>query len=242
MAAVSNPVTAVAAESSANVAAHLNPGLNEPQSDHVAASGAPEEVAEARTNAKADPSASSKSNDVHAQTGTPTPELRAKGRHGRMARREKLRRDHQIDLFEVPPRGGKNPATDASTNGQDVEQSSPSGGEPALPSTASGPQESAEPDIALVKQGAAQPPAPARRPSTPPVNPAQFRKTVNEILPLLTDQDPGAKDCLKANRPTFRSAFSPEAFAEFEQFVKASDFEAALEHLRRAAKKQGISL
>jgi sensor domain CHASE-containing protein/HPt (histidine-containing phosphotransfer) domain-containing protein len=85
--------------------------------------------------------------------------------------------------------------------------------------------------------------APARRlPAPPPVNPAQLRKAVNEILPLLADQDPGAKDCLKANRATFRSAFAPEACEKFEQFVKRGDFGTALEQLKKAAKKYGISL
>ena len=86
-------------------------------------------------------------------------------------------------------------------------------------------------------------PAPARRlPAPPPVNPAQLRKAVNEILPLLADQDPGAKDCLKANRATFRSAFTSEAYEEFEQFVKRADFGTALEQLKKATKKHGISL
>jgi sensor domain CHASE-containing protein/HPt (histidine-containing phosphotransfer) domain-containing protein len=86
-------------------------------------------------------------------------------------------------------------------------------------------------------------PAPTRRlPPPPPVNPAHLRKAMNEILPLLADKDPGAKDCLKANRATFRSAFSSEAYEEFEQFVKRGDLGAALEQLKRAAKKHGISL
>ena len=71
---------------------------------------------------------------------------------------------------------------------------------------------------------------------------AALRKALNEILRLLTDQDPGTKDCLKANRATFRSAFSSEAFSEFEQFIKESDLGAALEQLRKAAKKHGISV
>jgi HPt (histidine-containing phosphotransfer) domain-containing protein len=86
-------------------------------------------------------------------------------------------------------------------------------------------------------------PAPAHKSPTPsPVNLVQLRKAMNEILPLLADQDPGAKDCLKANRATFRSAFSADAYEEFEQFVKKGDFAAALEHLKKAAKKHGISL
>jgi len=65
---------------------------------------------------------------------------------------------------------------------------------------------------------------------------------VNLILPLFTGQDPGARDCLKANRTTFRSAFSAEAYVEFEQSVKSGDFPAALEHLKKAARRHGISV
>jgi len=65
---------------------------------------------------------------------------------------------------------------------------------------------------------------------------------VNLILPLFTGQDPGARDCLKANRTTFRSAFSAEAYFEFEQSVKSGDFPAALEHLKKAARRHGISV
>jgi len=84
-------------------------------------------------------------------------------------------------------------------------------------------------------------PAPARRlPTPPPVNPAQLRKAVNLIVPLFTGQDPGARDCLKANRTAFRSIFSPEGYVEFEQLVKNGDFDAALEQLKKAAKKHGI--
>jgi hypothetical protein len=86
-------------------------------------------------------------------------------------------------------------------------------------------------------------PVPTRRmPAPPPVNPTQLRKAANEILPLLVDQDPGAKDCLKANRATFHSAFTVEAYEEFEQCIKRSDFGTALEQMKKAAKKHGISL
>ena len=94
----------------------------------------------------------------------------------------------------------------------------------------------------LLKQGKDKP-APARRlPTPPPVNPAQLRKAVNLIVPLLTGQDPGAKDCLKANRGSFRSAFTPEAWPEFEQLMKANDFGTALDQLKKAVKKHGISV
>ena len=86
-------------------------------------------------------------------------------------------------------------------------------------------------------------PVPSRRlPSAPPVDPAQLRKAVNQILPLLAERDPGAKDCLKDNRTTFRSTFTPEAYVEFEQLVRNSSFEPALEQLRKAVRKHGITL
>jgi predicted HAD superfamily Cof-like phosphohydrolase len=72
------------------------------------------------------------------------------------------------------------------------------------------------------------------------VKPALLRKAVNQILPLFEGKDPGARECLKANRATFRSAFTPEDYVEFEQSVKSSDFEAALEHLKKAARRHGI--
>jgi sensor domain CHASE-containing protein len=74
-----------------------------------------------------------------------------------------------------------------------------------------------------------------------PVNPAQLRKAVNQILPLLAGQDPGAGDCLKDNRALFQSAFTSEAYAEFEQSIKKRDFDSAQEQLKRAVKKHGIS-
>ncbi len=69
----------------------------------------------------------------------------------------------------------------------------------------------------------------------------QLRKAVNQILPLLTDQDPGAKDCFKDNRSVFRPAFAPETFEEFEQAMKKNNFELGLELLKKAAKKHGIT-
>ncbi len=77
-------------------------------------------------------------------------------------------------------------------------------------------------------------------PPTPPVDLAQLRTAIKQILPLLADEDPGAKDCLKDNRTTFRSAFTPETFVEFEQCVKQRSFAAAFEQLKKAVKKHGI--
>ena len=103
-------------------------------------------------------------------------------------------------------------------------------------------QQQSEPQAPVLEPKEVKP-APARRmPSPPLVNPAQLRKAANEILPLLVDKDPGARDCLKANRAKFRPAFTVEAFEDFEQCVKKNDFGTALDQLKKAAKKNGISL
>ena len=76
----------------------------------------------------------------------------------------------------------------------------------------------------------------------PPLDLPQFRKAARDMLPLLSDLDPGAADCLAANHETMRAAFAPEGFAEFVQNVKGAAFAEALELLKKAAKKHGVSL
>jgi sensor domain CHASE-containing protein len=83
---------------------------------------------------------------------------------------------------------------------------------------------------------------PRRLPPPPPMDETEFRKAVHEMLPLLADRDPGAKDCLKANRNTYRSGFSPEAFDDFERAVKGGDYNDALELLKKAGRKHGASV
>ena len=106
------------------------------------------------------------------------------------------------------------------------------------------PPEEIEPPMQLEEETVPKPKehksVPARS-GAPRLHP-DFRKMVNQILPLLSDQDPGARDCLKANRTIFRSGFTPESYVEFEQFVKDGEFNTALEHLRKAAKRNGFSV
>jgi sensor domain CHASE-containing protein len=88
----------------------------------------------------------------------------------------------------------------------------------------------------------AEAPAPRRKASEPEdskFDPAEFRKASNVMLVLLTDQDPGARDCLKDNRALFRSAFGRDEFESFEQAVKSGGFGDALEHLKKATRKHG---
>jgi hypothetical protein len=111
-----------------------------------------------------------------------------------------------------------------------------------VPPVSSGEPEQPEP-TAPVQQAKEKETGPARRlPPAPPLDPAQLRRAANLIVPLLTDRDPGAKDCLHDNRMAFRSAFTPEGYVEFEQLVKGGDFETALEQLKKAGRKHGLAL
>ena len=168
------------------------------------------------------------------------------------ARRKKARRDNQMDLFgaasEPAPATTPN-ETPAATPSEEV---APPSGTEAVESAAApaeeiqdAPAESAPEPPAAEPEPAPEPPKekPARAlPPSPPVNPGVLRKAVGQILPLLVDQDPGAKDCLKDNRQAFRSAFSPEGYEDFEQRVKKGQYAEALDHLKKAAKRHGISV
>jgi hypothetical protein len=143
-------------------------------------------------------------------------------------RRKKARRDNQMDFFAPPP--APEPALVTPPASPLAEAPSLSTSEPPPPSAAP------EADDPKPKEGKPARPLPAR----PPLDLPQLRKAVNLILPLFTGRDPGARDCLKDNRTAFRSAFAPEAYLEFEQSVKSSDFDAALEHLKKAARRHGI--
>jgi len=98
-------------------------------------------------------------------------------------------------------------------------------------------------DLKLVFKPAEPKPAAPRASQAVPVNLSNLRKAVGAIVPLLTDGDPGAKDCWRDNRATFRSAFShEEGYLDFERCVRAGEFSNALETLKRALKKHNISV
>ena len=181
------------------------------------------------------------------RTDEAAPEARAseppaKRRPAATAERRKRHRDEQMDLFgagqraEPPlPAGDGEPQQRAESGGPEVPEV-----EGAM---ADGSGLGEEPELASVSKPKATRAVPAQAlPAAPPINSGQWRKAANQILPLLIDQDPGAKDCLKDNRSVFRSAFTPEGYAEFEQSVKSGDSTAALEQLRSAARHHGISL
>lgn len=151
----------------------------------------------------------------------------------------RARRDNQMDLF-----GGSQAAAEpiASRPDKTAPERAEAHGQPAEASSRQ-PQPKSDLEENRESPPKNKPDRPVRRlPDPLPVNPGQLRRAVNEILPLLTDQDPGARDCFAANRAVFRSAFSDEAYAEFEHSIKTDDFGAALEQLKRTARKHGMAL
>ena len=175
------------------------------------------------------------------ETGLPS-EPSAEQKPIRTPRRKKARPDPQMDFFAPRPASGPVPAAPPA----EAPAEAPADEAPSLPPSAAaepdGPEQASADDPEHIPV-AAKPKEvkPARPlPARPPLDLAQLRKAINLILPLFTGRDPGARDCLKDNRTTFRSAFAPEVYQEFEQSVKSSDFDAALEHLKKAAKRHGI--
>jgi sensor domain CHASE-containing protein len=172
----------------------------------------------------------------------------AEKKPARAPRRKKARRDNQMDFFApLPtPEPARVTAPDATVNEKPaVETPALPTAEPLppAPESTAGETEKSAPDESDRTPAEPKPKdsKPARPlPARPPLDLGQLRKAVNLILPLFTGRDPGARDCLKDNRTTFRSAFAPEAYVEFEEAVKSGDFDTALEHLKKAAKRNGI--
>jgi len=94
------------------------------------------------------------------------------------------------------------------------------------------PKREAEPDLFAAAGGED---LPARA-----LSPALLRKAVHQILPLFAGSDPGASDCLRDNRTTFRAAFTPEGFEEFERSVGEGEFAGAMEQLKKAVRRHGL--
>jgi len=159
--------------------------------------------------------------------------------------RRKAQLDDQMNLFGAEPVRELKPATNG--NLPTVDENETLKGEAAAVEPASA---TAEPGIGAAERKKAEPKkikeprtaTPKKEPEPPPVDPAELREAVRQIVPLLADQDPGAGDCLKDNLATFRGGFSHEGFSDFSQAVRDERFADALEQLRKAAKKNGIAV
>lgn len=180
---------------------------------------------------------------------------------GRPAKQTGGRR-HQLDLFGgSTPTAGTPPEVEAQPDEEDELEPAPRVEAcpipaPAEPEPQTETGESLPGPVADTDEAASNPdsaeaaepspsekvrPAQHTRPG-PPVNVGELRKALHQILPLLADGDPGAKDCLKDNQATFRSAFASDGYDEFDQLVKRGSYSAALELLRKAARKRGVSI
>jgi hypothetical protein len=245
--AQASPATPVQTESTPQ-----EPNAHPDESAPVPSSNPPEPVAVATltTSPKPDSPVAPMPEVTPAEATPPPPEPPAKKKSPKAPRRKKARRNDQMNLFDTPSPASQTPAQAAMNAAAAVvaaaavEAPSVSAVEPPPPSAGPTPHEPEKPAADVSERGLKPAPKeekPVRSlPAPPPMNLAELRKAVNLILPLFTGQDPGARECLKANRATFRSAFSPEAYVEFEQSVKSGDFNAALEQLKKAAKRHGI--
>jgi sensor domain CHASE-containing protein len=186
--------------------------------------------------------------EPHAEVKTPKPHRRKKGQD-------------QMDLFGAPAPEEISPAEPAAdTPPQAPEETLSASDEEAEPSAEADDQDRPVVEAAHIEAlSAGAEPVPSEKQtvedaasrkehkrvatrSLPPAQLAEFRTVLHQIVPLISDQDPGAKDCFKDNRTLFRSAFAPETYAEFEQSIKGGRYSEALECLRKAARKFGISV
>jgi HPt (histidine-containing phosphotransfer) domain-containing protein len=88
---------------------------------------------------------------------------------------------------------------------------------------------------------AAMPPeeiAPMSAATAMPLELAQSKRSVEEMISHLNNLDPIAAECLEANRDVFRALLPGDSYARFEQSVKGFAFAEALAQLQPAAKEK----
>jgi CheY-like chemotaxis protein len=73
-----------------------------------------------------------------------------------------------------------------------------------------------------------------------PLDPAQLRRSVEEMMSHLNNLDPTAAECLEANRDGFRALLPGDSYTRFEQSVNGFAFAEALAQLQPVAKEKGI--
>ena len=73
-----------------------------------------------------------------------------------------------------------------------------------------------------------------------PLDPAQSKRIVEEMMSYLNAMDPTAAECLEANRDVFRALFAGDSYIRFENFVNGFAFAEALAQLQPVAKEKGV--
>lgn len=160
------------------------------------------------------------------------------------ARRKRARREQQTDLFGETVTAGE-PAAVNAVEPADTQAPEPVQATTAVSGDGAGGEAEPEPEQEKSAAGEARPkedrPVRQSRPA-PPVNVNQLRKAVGQIVPLFSGRDPGAADCLRDNRAIFRSGFAPESYGDFEQAVKQGHFDLALDLLKKAVRRHGLTI
>jgi signal transduction histidine kinase/DNA-binding response OmpR family regulator/HPt (histidine-containing phosphotransfer) domain-containing protein/HAMP domain-containing protein len=73
-----------------------------------------------------------------------------------------------------------------------------------------------------------------------PIDPAQSKRSVVEMMAYLTNLDPTAAECLEANREVFRVLLPGDSYTRFEKSVHGFAFTEALAQLQIVAKENGL--
>jgi hypothetical protein len=96
-----------------------------------------------------------------------------------------------------------------------------------------------DPLIAQLKDVLSAPAPEARKQAvaSAPIDPAQSREAVAELLRLLSESDPGATDLVETNSAALRPLFADDAWSQFEKLVRDYSFAAAHARLEQALEK-----
>jgi signal transduction histidine kinase/DNA-binding response OmpR family regulator/HPt (histidine-containing phosphotransfer) domain-containing protein/HAMP domain-containing protein len=73
-----------------------------------------------------------------------------------------------------------------------------------------------------------------------PLEPAQPKRSVEEMMSHLNKLDPTALECLEANRDVFRELLPGDSYARFEQSIEGFAFAEALAQLHSVAERRGL--
>ena len=78
-------------------------------------------------------------------------------------------------------------------------------------------------------------------PTSSPVDPAQTREAVVQLVKLLSEFDPGAPDFIETNQAALRPLFSDGAWPQFEKLAQGYAFADAQAQLEKALKNLPIT-
>jgi two-component system sensor histidine kinase/response regulator len=98
-------------------------------------------------------------------------------------------------------------------------------------------------EVLVSRLRAALPPAeiaPMAAAHVMPLDTAQSKRSVAEMMSHLNNLDPIAAECLEANRDVFRALLPGDSYTRFEQYVNSFAFAEALTQLQNVANEKGL--